>query len=80
MKRRLPSSQGPIRKTDYDQNEILTSCCPRFSASAVKVSRKCVTYSNKEATLANEQHIERDHVEGLIAQNSVKAHLIAFVA
>ena len=34
----------------------------------------------KEATLANEQYVERDYVEGLIAQNSVKAHLVAFVA
>ena len=30
-------------------------------------------------TLANEQHTERDHAERLIAQNSVKEHLIAFV-
>lgn len=29
--------------------------------------------------LANEQHRERDHAEGLIAQNSVKDHLVAFV-
>ena len=29
--------------------------------------------------LANEQHIERNHVEGLIAQNPVKADVVAFV-
>ena len=56
-----------------------TSCCPRFSASAPGRDQEMRNLSNKQATLANEQHIERDHVEGLIAQNPVKTYLVAFV-